>query len=154
MRDTNSALVRLTARSHDAGDIWVDVATAYTDGAELVASGSTSLGTLAEMQQASADAQQRPRTLAPTTSSAQGGIGPLHARLVREDQAPLPLEQAFLRAPRAGQAAQADGPGCAPPWRAWRTSHTSSDRVELVRFVLTNDLAPGAGDSNPGESGT
>lgn len=103
MQATDKALVTLTARSHDAGHLWVDVATEYADTAEMAATGSATPAAILGIEQAAADAQQRFADLRPDAGSPEAGIGALYARLVSEDQVDLLLQQALLQAVTQGR---------------------------------------------------
>lgn len=105
MRTTDHTLISLVVQSHDAGHLWVDLATQRAYTAEIVATGLASKSTLAEVEHATADAHRR------LVSFAHGPTGGEHpdtySEVLRTDQAALPMEQQLLHAIATGHAARA-----------------------------------------------
>lgn len=105
MHTTDQTLVELTSESHDAGHIWVDLATQRAFSAEVVATGTMDRQTLVAIEQATAQAHS---LLVHFGRSAGAPADPAtYSRALQEDDAALPLQQDLLHALATGQPVRA-----------------------------------------------
>ena len=105
MKTTDRTLVALVRQSHDAGHLWVDLATQRAYSAEIVATGSASKATLLAVEHATADAHRRLVNFA--HSSAAFNDQPAYSEVLRADQVALPMEQHLLHTIATGHSTQA-----------------------------------------------